>query len=327
MPDKNQLHINCMVIDGLIVGKPSRSIFEAMHQGGLTAVNFTCCLWEGFTDSMRAIADWKKWLKENDDILVQVYTTRDIEQAKIDRRVGVILGWQNSSGFEDYLPYVPLFHELGLRVVQMTYHTANLSGSGCLEGHDGGLTDFGRELVTELNQAGILIDLSHVGSTTSEQTLQHSVQPVAYTHCAPMALKPHPRNKTDAEIRSMAEHGGMVGVTMFPPFLRRGNESTVEDYIDAIEHVINIAGEDHTAIGTDFTQGRGPQDMDIFLRDKGYARRLLEIGEVIMPENIRSIEDFPNLTAAMQARGWTESRIRKIIGENWLRMFKEVWGQ
>lgn len=275
---------------------------------------------------MRAIADWKKWLKENDDILAQVYTTKDIERAKADNRVGVILGWQNSSGFEDYLPYVPLFHELGLRVVQMTYHTANLSGSGCLEGQDGGLTDFGRELVAELNQSGILIDLSHVGSKTSEQTIQQSSQPVAYTHCAPMALKSHARNKTDAEIRFMAERGGLVGVTMFPPFLRRGNESTIEDYLEAIEHVINIAGEDHTAIGTDFTQGRGPQDMDIFLRDKGYARRLLEIGEVIMPEGIRRIEDFPNLTAAMQERRWTEPRIRKVIGGNWLRLFKEVWG-
>jgi len=326
MPGNDHPHHAYIAIDGLIVGKPGRSIFEAMHRGGLTAVNFTCCIWEGFTDSMRAIAQWKKWFKENSDLLMQVYSTRDIERARESNRVGVILGWQNSSGFEDYLPYVPLFHELGLRVVQMTYHTANLSGSGCLEGYDGGLTDFGRELVLELNQAGILIDLSHVGSKSSEQTILHSRQPVAYTHCAPMALKSHRRNKTDAEIRFMAEKGGLIGVTMFPPFLRRGNDSTIEDYLDAIEHVIHVAGEDHTAIGTDFTQGRGPRDMEIFLHDKGYARRLLEIGEVIMPEGIRQIEDFPNLTTAMGKRGWSEPLIEKVIGGNWMRLFKEVWG-
>ncbi len=325
MSKEHQLHDSLIVIDGLIVAKPSRSVFEAMHAGGLTAVNFTCSIWEGFADSMRAIAAWKQWLKENDDILTPIRTTKDIEQAKKDNHVGVILGWQNSSGFEDYLPYVPLFQELGLRVVQLTYHTANLSGSGCLEGRDGGLTDFGRELVSELNKAGILIDLSHVGSRTSEETILESKQPVAYTHCAPMALKSHPRNKTDEEIRFIADHGGMVGVTMFPPFLRHGNESTVEDYVDAIEHVVNIAGEDQTAIGTDFTQGRGPEDMNIFLNDKGYARRLLEIGDVIMPEGIRRIEDFPNLTAALEARGWPQTRIEKVIGQNWLRLFKEVW--
>ncbi|MFC1680890.1 membrane dipeptidase [Pseudomonadota bacterium] len=144
MPPQDRLHNQCTVIDGLIVGKPGRALYEAMHQGGLTAVNFTCSIWEGFTDSMREIAEWKRRFREHSDILKAVYTTADIEQARRERRVGVILGWQNSSGFEDCLPYVGLFHELGLRVVQITYHTANLSGSGCLEGRDGGLTDFGQ---------------------------------------------------------------------------------------------------------------------------------------------------------------------------------------
>jgi membrane dipeptidase len=325
MNPRDHLHNDCTVIDGLVVGKPGRALYEAMHQGGLTAVNFTCSIWEGFTDSMREIAEWKRRFRKHSDILKAIYTTADIEQAKREQRVGVILGWQNSSGFEDYLPYVGLFHELGLRVVQLTYHTANLSGSGCLEGSDGGITDFGRELVAELNAVGILIDLSHVGSKTSADTVLESKQPVAYTHCAPAALRDHPRNKADVEMRLVADRGGVVGVTMFPPFLRHGNESTIDDYLDAIEHVINLVGEEHTAIGTDFTQGREPEDMNIFLHDKGYARRLLEIGDIVMPKGIRGIEDFPNLTAAMERRGWAETRIRKVMGENWLRLFNEVW--
>lgn len=325
MPDQNRLHQDNLIIDGLVVGKPGRPLFEAMHQGGLTAVNVTCCIWEGFTGAMREVAEWKRRFRSHSDILNAVYTTADIHRTKREGRVGIILGWQNSSGFEDYLPYVKLFHELGLRVVQMTYHTANLSGSGCLEGHDGGLTGFGRELVAELNDVGILIDLSHVGSKTSEDTVNESRLPVAYTHCAPMALKDHPRNKTDAEMRLVADRGGVVGVTMFPPFMPRGNASTIDDYLDAIEHVIDVVGEEHTAIGTDFTQGRGPEDMELFLNDKGYARRLLEIGDIVMPEGIRRIEDFPNLTQSMERRGWAESRIRKVMGENWLRLFGEVW--
>jgi len=275
---------------------------------------------------MRAIAQWKQWLREHADILTQVHAAADIGRAKQDGKVGIILGWQNSVGFDEYLPYVPLFRELGLRVVQLTYHTANMAGSGCLEGRDGGLTDFGRELIAELNRARILIDLSHVGSRTSAEAIEESKRPVAYTHCAPKALKDHARNKTDDELRFIADRGGLVGVTMFPPFMRRGNSSTVDDYLDAIEHTIDVAGEDHVAIGTDFTQGRSDDEMQYFVHDKGYARRLMPLGKVVMPKGIRRIEDFPNLTAGMEARGWREARIRKVMGRNWVRLFAEVWG-
>ncbi|MBM3522090.1 MAG: peptidase M19, partial [Alphaproteobacteria bacterium] len=235
-------------------------------------------------------------------------------------------GWQNSSGFADYLPYVEAFHELGLRVVQLTYNTANAAGSGCYESRDGGLTDFGHDLVTELNRVGILIDLSHVGSRTSEDAIRASKQPVAYTHCAPKALKDHGRNKTDAELRFIAERGGMIGVTMFPPFMPRGNESTIEDYLDAIDHVIRIAGEDQVGIGTDFTQGQGQDAYDYWTRDKGTGRMLLpRLTRIDFPPGFEAIEAFPNLTAAMERRGWSEARIRKVMGGNWVRIFREVW--
>ena len=141
-----------------------------------------------------------------------------------------------------------------------------------------------------------------------------------------MALKDHRRNKTDAELRFIAEHGGMIGVTMFPPFMRRGNESTLDDYLDAIEHTIDVGGEDHVAIGTDFTQGVDDAGMQYFVHDKGYGRRLMELGEVRFPEGFSRIEEYPNLTRAMEQRGWAEGRIRKVLGENWLRIFAEVWG-
>jgi membrane dipeptidase len=321
----NALHNNSVVIDGLIVSRWSRSVFESMHKGGLTAVNCTCGLWEGFETSMRAVAQWKEWIREHADILMHVYTVDDIARAKREDKVGIILGWQNSVGFGEDLRLIPLFRELGLRVVQMTYHTANMAGSGCLESVDGGLTDFGRDLVAALNQERILIDLSHVGTRTSADTIHASKKPVAYTHCAPKALKDHPRNKTDEELRLIAQHGGMVGVTMFPPFMRRGNDSTLDDYLDAIEHTINVCGEDHVGIGTDFTQDVTPEGLQYFVKDKGYGRRLLDIKEVVNPKEFGRIEQFPNLTAGMERRKWGEGRIRKVIGENWIRAFGETW--
>jgi microsomal dipeptidase-like Zn-dependent dipeptidase len=170
-------------------------------------------------------------------------------------------------------------------------------------GFERGLTDFGRELVAEMNRVGILIDLSHVGAKTSEDTIRASEKPVAYSHCLPAALKAHPRNKTDEQLRFLADHGGFVGVTMFPAFLPRGAESTIEDYLVAMEYTLDLVGEDQVGVGTDFTQGYGEEFFRYLNHDKGRFRKLVDFGPVVMPEGIRRIEDFPNLTAAMERRG------------------------
>src|SRR5690606_18369082 len=159
---------------------------------------------------------------------------------------------------------------------------------------------------------GIMCDLSHVGPKTSEDVIRASGKPVTYSHCLPAGLKAHPRNKSDEELRFIAEHGGFIGVTMFSPFLRKRAQSTVEDYVAAIDYVIDIAGEDSVGIGTDFTQGQGPEFFAWLTHDKGMARKLTEFGEIVNPEGMRRIGDFPNLTAAMQRRGWPEARIRKV---------------
>jgi membrane dipeptidase len=209
--------------------------------------------------------------------------------------------------------------------VQLTYNTQNLVGSGCYETHDGGLSDFGREVLAEMNRLGILCDLSHVGPKTSEDAIRASTRRVAYSHCLPAALKAHPRNKTDAQLRFIAEHGGFVGVTMFPPFLARGPAATIEDYLDAIAHVIGCVGEENVGIGTDFTQGYGQPFFDYITHDKGHGRKLTEFGEILNPEGIRTIGEFPNLTAAMARRGWSDERIERVMGGNWLALLDDVW--
>ena len=321
-----ELHQKINIVDGLIVSKWHRPVFDAMHKGGITAANCTCSIWEDFPTTMRAVAEWKSWIRTHSDILMQVYDSRDIERAKQEDKVGIILGWQNSTGFGDYLPLVQVYKELGLGVVQLTYNTTNSVGSGCYETSDAGLTDFGRELVHELNRTGILIDLSHVGSRTSHDAILESGQRVAYSHCLPSAIKDHPRNKTDEELRFIADAGGFVGVTMFPPFLPRGNESTIENYVDAIEHVVNVVGEDQTGIGTDFTQDHGPEFFEYITRDKGTARSLTTFGNVAALKGLEGIEEFGNLTRALEKRGWPEERIEKIMGRNWIDLLRTVWG-
>ncbi|GAB3630018.1 peptidase M19 [Pandoraea terrae] len=319
------LHESSIIIDGLNTSRFERTVFEDMRRGGITAANCTVAYWENFEKTVDNIAQMKKQIRDNSEMLTLIRNTEDILRAKKEKRVGVILGFQNTHAFEDNLGYIEAFADMGVRVAQLCYNTQNLVGTGCYE-RDGGLSGFGREVIAEMNRVGIMVDLSHVGAKTSSEAIAASTKPVCYSHCLPSGLKEHPRNKSDEQLKEIADAGGFVGVTMFAPFLKRGIEATVDDYIEAIDYVVNLVGEDVVGIGTDFTQGYSVDFFDRITHDKGRYRRLTNFGQVINPEGIRTIGEFPNLTAAMERAGWSEGRIRKIMGENWVRVFREVWG-
>ena len=325
--DAMTLHEDALIVDGLVISKWSRAIFEDMRAGGLTAANCTCSVWEGTRGSLDNIAAWRRMFADNDDLILPVKSSDDIARAKRAGKTGIILGWQNTSGIEDRIDYLAVFKELGVGIMQLTYNTQNLVGSGCYESSDGGLSDFGRDVVAEMNRLGILVDLSHVGPETSDDAIRHSKQPVAYSHCLPSGLKEHQRNKSDEQLRFIAERGGFIGVTMFPAFLRRGTDATVADYVEAIDYVIDLVGEDCVGFGTDFTQDHDAEFFRWLTHDKGISRRLVEFGEIVNPEGLRRHGEYPNLTAAMLGAGWSETKTRKILGQNWLRLLKEVWGR
>jgi membrane dipeptidase len=319
------LHKDAVIFDGLIISNWSREVFEDMHKAGITAANCTCSTWENFAGTMANIAKWNGWFRDHADIIMQVRTGADIARAKREGKVGIALGWQNTSGIEDQLGYLEIFKTLGVGVMQLTYNTQNFCGSGCRETRDGGLSDFGRDVLWEMNRLGILCDLSHVGSKTGEEVILASKRPVAFTHVCPAALQANPRNKTDEQLKLIASHGGFIGVTSYPWFLKRGNESTIDDFIETIEYVIALIGEDRVGYGTDFTQGYGNDFLDYIGSDKGYGRRVVPVSDAIFPEGLGSIMDTPNITKCMMAHGWTERRIRNVMGENWVRFLDEAW--
>ena len=321
------LHDDLVVVDGLIISKWSRDVFADMRRGGLTAANCSCLVWEDFRGAMDNVAEWKTWFRVHDDLILQVHTTADIRRAKAEGKIGIFLGWQNTSGIEDRIGYLELFKALGVGVMQLTYNTQNLSGCGCYESRDGGLSDFGRDVVDEMNRVGIVCDLSHVGAQTSTDVIRHSKKPVAFTHCLPAGLKAHPRNKTDEQLKLIVDHGGFVGVTMYPWFLPRGNQSTIDDYVTAIDYILDQVGEEQVGIGTDFTQDQGRGFLEWLARDKGDGRFVFEVGDEVFPDGLRAIGDMPNLTLSMERRGWSENRIRNVMGENWIRFLANVWGE
>jgi len=321
-----ELHNDAIIIDGLIIAKWERALFEDMRKGGLTAANCTVSVWEGFQATVNNIVASNQLIRDNSDLVIPVRTSADIRAAKAQGKTGIIYGFQNAHAFEDQIGYVEVFKQLGVGIVQMCYNTQNLVGTGCYE-RDGGLSGFGHEIVAEMNRVGIMCDLSHVGSKTSEDVILASKKPVCYSHCLPSGLKEHPRNKSDAELKFIADHGGFVGVTMFTPFLKKGVDATIDDYVEAVLYILNIVGEDNIGIGTDFTQGQDDAFFDWLTHDKGYARTLTRFGEIVNPLGIRTVGEFPNLTACLLKHGLPGRVVRKIMGENWLRVLADVWGE
>lgn len=322
----SRVYEDAIVVDGLIISKWDGPLFKEMQQAGLTAANCTCSVWENFGDTVDNIVQWNQWFRDYADHIVKAESVADIKQAKASGKTAIILGMQNTSAFEDKVGYVEILKTLGVGIAQMTYNTQNWVGSGCYESRDSGLSDFGRDIVAEMNRVGMLCDLSHVGPKTSRDVIDTSSAPVAYSHCLPSGLKSHPRNKSDEELRYIVDKGGFVGVTMFPPFLEKGGNADISDYVAAMDYVINIIGEDAVGIGTDFTQGYGEAFFNWLNHDKGSGRALTTFGEVINPKGFRQIRDFPNIADAMSKAGWGDAKIEKVLGRNWVDLLARVWG-
>lgn len=326
MPEAS-LHSSLVVVDGLVVSRWSREVFEDMHRGGLTVANCTCSVWEGARDTMLNLAHWNRYFDEHKDLIMPVRSAGDIRRAKELGKVGILLGWQNTTAIEDRIDFLPLFKDMGVRVIQLTYNTQNLVGSGCWEENDSGLSGFGREVVQELNRLHLLIDLSHVGQKTASDAILHSKRGCAYSHVAPYGLFNHARNKTDAQLRQIVDHGGFVGVAPYPPFMKSGANTNLDDCVDLFEYMLNVCGEENIGIGTDFTQGYGDEFFDWLRRDKGYARRANPgRGRAPVVNGMETLADYPRLTEAMQRRGWNETRIRGVLGGNWLRFLEASIG-
>ena len=271
------------------------------------------------------------WLHrfERDERLVQATSVRDILSAKEEGKVGVVLGWQNASPIENDLNRLAMFYALGVRVIQLTYNERNLLGNGCYERSDDGLSNFGVDAVREINRLGILIDLSHVGDRTTLEAADLSEHPVACTHANARSFFGHVRNKTDDALKLIAGKGGVIGANAFPPFMPNGFRSTLEDFIDAIDDLVERVGIDHVGIGTDFTQDQPKSFFDWLFSQQGTKPRERPLpypDPLVHPEGMETPDKFANIAVRLGQRGYTHDDITKVMGGNWLRVFSQVWG-
>lgn len=319
-----------ITIDGLNTSSwGPRSVLEDLVAGGVTAINATIAIWDDFESTINTIAEWYEIFEQNSDLVIPVRTVDDIHQANSSGRTGVIFGWQNATPIGNDLRRLKIFHELGVRIVQITYNERNLIGNGCYELHDEGLSKFGRAAVAEMNRVGILIDLSHVGDQTTLDAIERSELPVAITHANARSQDDHPRNKTDDAIKLLVEKGGVIGANGFPMFFPRGFESTLDDYLDRIEYLVQMVGPDHVALGSDMCTEQSREWFEWLFTSQGTipAETVAETPEPYVHLNgFKTEAEFQNIATGLKKRGYSDADIEKIMGGNWLRLFTQVWG-
>jgi membrane dipeptidase len=286
-----------------------------------------------YDKTIEGISRMEYEIASHPDLFLKVLRGSDLSLAKSSRRMGLIFGFQDTSMLEGDLSRLEMFRNLGLRICQPTYNVQNLMGDGCLEPSDGGLSNLGRQFVAEVNRLRILLDLSHAGRRTISEGIEASKSPMAITHTGCRALTDLPRNTDDSSLKALADKGGVAGI-YFMPFLRSSGQPHAEDLILHLEHAVNVCGEDHVGLGTDGTIS-GVEINDAFrasFRKSVEDRRKAGIsapGEspdvfTLIPEYNDPLR-FLRLAEDLVRRGWKPSRVDKVLGANFARLFGEVW--
>ena len=309
-----------------------------VKSSGITAVNVTVgSIGNGphkFEETVEQIAYWDREIAAHPDIFLKVRNADDLGSAKTSNRTGLIFGFQDTCMLEGDLARLTLFRGLGVLVIQPTYNRRTLMGDGCLEAADGGLSALGHEFIAEMNRQRILLDLSHAGVRTTAEGIAACRAPAAITHTGCRALADSPRNMPDRELKALAERGGVAGIYLMP-FLRSSGQPHAEDVVRHLEYAVNCCGEDHVGLGTDGTISairidaayREYQKRFFTERNKAGIAAPGEAADVfnLVPEyNVpRRLEI---LATDLAHRGWSDRRIEKILGANFARLFKDVWG-
>jgi membrane dipeptidase len=276
----------------------------------------------------------KDVLNANPDRLILVRTAADILKAKREKKVGWIWGTQDSAMFSPDLDRLAEAKKGGVMSVQLTYNNGNLAGDGSLEPRNSGLTKLGKATIERIEAEKLLLDLSHGGAQTMAEAAAFAKRPLVISHTGSRALIDHPRNTADDTIKAVADKGGVVGV-YFMPYLSRDSHPTGAMLLDHVEHIANIAGEDHVGIGTD--NGPLPTVLDAKTKAQlddnqryrikmGIAAPGEAVGVYPFMDDYNSVDRYRRFANDLQKRGWSEARLEKLLGGNFLRVYKDAWG-
>lgn len=327
------LHRSAIVIDGTCPLLRRKEFVDWYIEGGVTACAPTVGSTASAEETLRNLGSWHRLLRSRPELAL-IERAGQIHAAKAENRLGLVFHFQGADPIENDLDLVDAYHALGVRMVQLTYNIRNRAGDGCEEAGNAGLSSFGRDLVRRLNETRIIVDGSHTGERTTLEAIEASALPFVFSHANASAVHRCPRNISDAQIKAAAASGGLIGINGFPAFLGASPDPAIGDFLRHLDHVVELAGIDHAALGIDYYEGMHPVATDEEAR-KMYQQQLAQrrwSADVYPPPPHRypagmgTPRELPNLTEKLLAHGYSAAEVRKILGENWLRVMRAVWG-
>lgn len=323
-----------VVVDGLDGSALSEAYLPMLKAGGVDC-------WHQSVGGLASFSNLLSFLDRNSQTLVQAGTVREIKRIREQGKIAHVSGWQSADPMlmdangRPALHNLRAYRQLGLKIVSIAYNNSNVFGGGCLD-PEVPLTRQGQRYVEEVHKQRLVMDVcGHTGERTSLDAIRISNGvPIICSHTNARALNDNPRNTSDQLIEAIAKTGGVVGLTCVSDLhMRSRNDANVphspqaglDKYLDQFDHLKKLVGADHIGIAPDFMTGRVDLDA-IGLDRERWPADLYSEWPWQMVKGFETVVELPNVTQGLLNRGWSAADVRKVLGENWLRVYEKVWG-
>ena len=317
-------------IDNLQYCKWSREVFEINREAGLDAVHVTVVYHEDFDEFNSRVNEWNTYFKENSDLIFLGKSYKDIEKAKTEKKTAIFFGFQNCSPIEDDIGLVEKVYDLGCRFMQLTYNNQSLLATGCFENIDSGVTNFGKEVIKEMNRLGLVIDMSHSAEKSTIDAINISQKPIAITHANPAFWHAAKRNKSNELLKILSENDGMLGLSLYPHHLKDGTNCSLESFCVMAAKTADLMGVEKIGIGSDLCLNQ-PDTVVEWMRNGTWAKAK-NYGEGTknnsgfpkQPDWFTDARGFSNLESGLSKVGFNKNEINGILGDNWFNFYKRM---
>ena len=317
-------------IDNLQYCNWSRKIFEINRSAGLDAVHVTIVYHEDFDELQLEIKKWEKLFHENSDLIFLGKNFQDIDKANKENKTAIFFGFQNCSPIEDDINLVEKVHELGCRFMQLTYNNQSLLATGCYEKVDSGVTNFGREVIREMNRVGLVVDMSHSAEKSTLDAIELSEKPIAITHANPSFWHPAKRNKSSDLLKILSDSGGMLGLSLYPHHLKDNTNCTLDSFCEMVAKTAEIMDVKKIGIGSDLCLDH-PDTVVEWMRNGSWSKSKNygegsknKPGFPKQPDWFLDARGFSNIEKGLKKVGFSDTETHGILGNNWYNFYKTI---
>ncbi len=317
-------------IDNLQYCNWSRKIFEINRSAGLDAVHVTIVYHEDFDELQLEIKQWEKLFHENSDLIFLGKNFQDIEKANKENKTAIFFGFQNCSPIEDDINLVEKVHQLGCRFMQLTYNNQSLLATGCYEKVDSGVTNFGREVIREMNRVGLVVDMSHSAEKSTLDAIEFSEKPIVITHANPSFWHPAKRNKSSDLLKILSDSGGMLGLSLYPHHLKDNTNCTLDSFCEMVAKTAEIMDVKKIGIGSDLCLDH-PDTVVEWMRNGSWSKSKNygegsknKPGFPKQPDWFLDARGFSNIEKGLKKAGFSDTETHGILGNNWYNFYKTI---